>query len=152
MIYEGVYPSGGLHNSRVKIRAAEISAGYERILVSEAFLGSIRTTYESVDLDHRRLGTDIHNLICDIGSQDILNPEFQRLGGTQDIYVLAVVRQCEAYVRTGKRHPDELCDDMFEFYIVRFKELASCRNIVEKVADTEIGTPRCSHLISGEVL
>jgi hypothetical protein len=77
---------------------------------------------------------DIDDIIDYTRSQNILNPEFQRFGWTQDIDVLSVVSKGKTNIRTGKGNSCKLGDYMFEFHSVGLEELASCRDIVEKVA------------------
>ena len=136
----------------MQIWTAEIAAVHEEVLVAKAFPCCIRTACEAVDFHDRGLGTDIHYFIGDIGSKDILNPEFQRLGRAQDIDILAIVSQCESYIRTSEGHSDEFCDDMLELDIVRLEELPPCRDIVEKVANAEIGSSCGSGFIGRDML
>ena len=136
----------------MQVRAAEITAVDKEILVSEAFSGHIRTSCESVDTYYRSLCLYVYDFFCDITSQHILYPEFQRLSWSEDIDILAIVRQREAYVGTRQGHADELCHHMLELYVVRLEELASRRHIVKKVAYAEVCASRGCDLLCGQML
>ena len=127
----------------MQVWAAEISAVHEEILIAEALLRCIRTTDITIEFHDGSLRMDVHNFLRHTSSEHILYPEFQGLCRTEDEYILSVMSEGESHIRTGKSHSCELRHYMLEFHIVRLKELASCRNIVEKVSDTEISSPRC---------
>ena len=58
----------------------------------------------------------------------------------------------QGYLRASEGKVLEFSDYVLEFHAVRLEELASCRHIVEKIPDLEIGTHRCGRLYSGDVL
>ena len=60
--------------------------------------------------------------------------------------------QGETYVGTGKRNAGEFRNDMLEFDIVGFKELAACWYIVEKITDAEVCTACSCNLIGSQML
>ena len=136
----------------MQVRAAEISAVDKEILVAQSLSCGIRTAGEAIDAYHGSLCLYIDNLICDIGSKHILYPEFQGLGRSQDIYILAIVGEGESDIRTCEGYADELRDDMLELDIIRLEELASCRHIVEEIAYAEVGSSRRRYLIGGYML
>ena len=141
-----------LHHSLVQVRASEISSVNEEILVAETFPGRLRTADITRNLNDGSLGMHIHDIIGNTCSEHILNSELQRLGRPEDTYILAVVSQSEAHSRTGKGDSCEFSDDMLELHIVRLEELTSCRDIIEKVPDTEVGSARSCNLLRGKML
>ena len=141
-----------LHHGLMQIRAAEITAVHEEILISKTLLRHVRASGKTIDAHYRCLGLYIYDFLCHIASQHILDSEFQRLGRTKDIYILSVVRKRESDIRARKGDTDELCDYVLEFHIVRLEELASCRHIVEKIADAEVGSSRSCDLLGGKML
>ena len=65
-------------------------------------------------------------------------------------FVLAVVGQADAHVRTAEGHVGELGYDLTQFRIVRLEELAPGREAVEDIADGDIGSLGHGRLLLGD--
>ena len=136
----------------MQVRTLEETAVDEEILVAEHLPRSVRAAYESADDSYRRVSSDIHQVISHVRSDDIPDPVFQGHGRLENIYVLAVMGESETYVGTGESHPHEFGYYMLELNVVGLEELPSCRYVVEKVPDTEVGASRCRDFCGREML
>ena len=103
-----------LHYRLMQIRASEISAVHEKILVSESLPCRLRPSDKTAYRHNRCLRMYIYDFICDSGSKNILNAEFQRFCRTKHIRIPAVMSKRKTYVRTCERNPDELSDYILE--------------------------------------
>ena len=136
----------------MQVRASEITAVHEEELIAEAFLCSIRTAHIAIEFHYGCLCMNIHHFLGNTSSEHILYPEFQGLCRTKHKDILSIMSESESHIRTGQSHSRELRYYMLELHIVRLEELASCRNIVEKVSDAEIRSPRCGDLCHRHLL
>ena len=131
-----------LHHRLVKIWAFEESSINEKILVAESLLCRIGTAHETIEFQDRGVGMDIHDLIGQARSQDILDSELQRLCRAQDKDIFSVVNQSECNVFTGQGDSCEFRDDVLELHIVGFEEFPPCRYVVKEISDGKVRPDR----------
>ena len=81
---------------------------------------------------------------------DLEDALLEGIGPPEIVYVLAVVGQADAHVRTAEGHVGELGDDLTQLRIVRLEELAPGREAVEDVADGYVGPLGHGRLLLGD--
>ncbi len=135
-------PLIALHHGFVEVRAAEKPPVHKKHLISQALSRLVRTADEARYVHKRSFHLHIHGFRCYIRPCDVLDSEFEGFCRLQHIDLTVVVKQSEGNVGAGVGNSLKLSDYVLKFHAFALEELASCGDIVEKVADREIRTHR----------
>ena len=132
----------GLAYGLVEERRTEIAAVHEEELVAGALAGVFRVADVSADSDQRRIDVHFHELLGQVHAVDVEDAFLPRSGGPQVMDLLAIGRKPESDLRPDQGDAEELLDDGPELGSIGLQELAAGRNVIEKVADSEIAAGR----------
>ena len=136
----------------MQVGAAEIAAVHEEELVAQGLAGAFGPSHIAPQGGDAGFGADVHDVSHDGGPQEVLDAEFITFGGLYHMDVPAVVREREGNVGPGEGHALELFHDVAQFHVVALQEFAPGGNVVEEIADADVGAHRAAHLAGPLVL